>query len=145
MAQRDYILRMIEQMGRALVALRDAILGRAEDAGHVRERLDAAARQGGVDLALARSMTPETLVMIVSIGGDVEPGRAWLLAEVLYLDGLDALVVGDLERGQASLERALVLYRLIGPGSLRLAGFPEMAERVTEIERLLAGGPPPAA
>ena len=146
MDQRDYILRMIEQAGRALIALRNTILGRAEDPTDVREQLERAARQGGVDLALARTMTPETLVMMVTIAGTVEPGRAWLLAETLYLDGLDALLTGDVDRAEDALERALMLYRLIGPGSLRLVGFPEMAERVSEIERLLEGGPPdPAA
>ena len=43
---------------------------------------------------------------------------------------------------RASLTRALVLYRLIGPGSLRIVELPESAERIDEIERLLDGEAP---
>ena len=145
MQQRDYLLRMIEQIGRVLTVLRNRILRREDDLGTRRDQLAAAARQGNVDLELARDFTPETLVLMVSMGGEVEPGRAWLLAELLYLDGLDAHLAGDAERAEASLTRALVLYRLIGPDMLRIVELPEMSGRVDEIERLLDGPPPPAS
>lgn len=145
MAQQDYILRMIEQLGRMLVAMRDAVLGRDSDAATIQERLASAGRENGVDVMLARSFTPETLVMMVSMGGEVEPGRAWLLAELLYLDGLDAYLRADGERAHASLLRALVLYRLIGPGFPRLPDFPEIHERIAEVEGMLDDPFPPAA
>lgn len=144
MDQRDYILRMIEQIGRVLAELRRRILRGQGDPTEHREQLNAAARQGNVDLELARGFTPETLVMLVSMGGEVEPGRAWLLAELLYLDGLDVHLTGRHDRAAASLSRALVLYRLIGPGSMRLAAFTEIPERIAEIEALLDAAPPAA-
>ena len=145
MAQQDYILRMIEQVGRMLAALRRRILDGAADSASVRHELGEAGRTGGVDLEVARALTPESLVLLVSAGGELEPGRAWLMAEVLYLDGLDARLRGDLERARASLGRALVLNRLIGPETLKLVELPEAQDRIHEIERLLDGHPPPEA
>jgi len=145
MGQQDYILRMIEQLGRMLAALRARILGGESDARTVQERLREAGRTGGVDLEIARAMTTDTLVMMLSPAGELEPGRAWLMAELLYLDGLDAHLAGETERADASLQRALVLYRLIGPQTLKLVALPEAGDRIAEIERLLDSDPPPEA
>ena len=57
MAQRDYILRLIEQMGQMLIELRNQILGRAASPKDVADGLERVAAQTGIDLALARSAT----------------------------------------------------------------------------------------
>ena len=40
---------------------------------------------------LARAMTSETLLLMVAPGGEVDPGRCWLLAEMFYLEGVEAV------------------------------------------------------
>ena len=74
--QRDYILRLIEQLGGALVALR-------------------------------RGFSEDTLHMFVSPTGEVEPARCWLMAELLYLDGLQAKLE---ERGDDARSGLLADY-----------------------------------
>lgn len=138
MPQRDYILRLIEQIGAALVAMRNRILGRQEDPLTLDAELAALAGRAGFDLDLLRTLTGETLVMLVSPTGEVEPTRCWLMAELLYLDGLQALEEGRSNDGTTSLEKALLLYRFIEPAGGMLVGFPEAGERVAEIEALLS-------
>lgn len=144
MAQRDYILRLIEQMGAALVALRNRILGRRADPTRIDEELSALAGQGGLDLDLLRGFSGDTLRMLVSPAGEVEPGRCWLMAELLYLDGLQAQVEERWEDARASLSKAGLLYALVAPRGGMLVGFPEAAERRDDIAARLAeldGGP----
>ena len=66
MAQRDYILRMIEQMSEILIALRNTIVGGTASARIIEEKLEAAASQSGLDLSLARAASPETIQMMVA-------------------------------------------------------------------------------
>jgi hypothetical protein len=138
MPQRDYILRLIEQMGGVLAALRNRILGRKVDRVRIQQELTAAAGQAGFDLDLLRGFTADTLHMLVSPTGEVEPGRCWLMAEVLYLDGLQSLAEGDVDVARQSLGKARLLFGLIEPGGGMLVGFPEAADRVAEIGALLA-------
>ncbi|MEE2900556.1 MAG: hypothetical protein VX815_19020 [Gemmatimonadota bacterium] len=88
MHQRDFILRMIEQLEASLVALRNRILGRKVDVHTVNEELSGLAGEAGFDLNLLRGFSIETLYMLVSPTGEVEPARCWLMAELLYLDEL---------------------------------------------------------
>jgi hypothetical protein len=145
MYSRDYILRMIEQMGQALIALRNSILGRKRSSEEIGDKLRSASRQVGFDLDLARAATPETIMMLIAPFGEVEPGRCWMVAEVLYLDGLQAQMEERMDDAAASFEKALPLYELLEPGALHLA-LPEARERVREIEHALrcleAGGTP---
>ena len=137
MAQRDYILRMIEQMGEILISLRNMIVGGTASARIIEEKLEAAASQSGLDLSLARAASPETIQMMVAPMGDVEPGRCWLVAEVLYLDGLHAQLDGRPEEADASFRKSLPLYVLLEPRGLFI-GLPEASERIREIEERLA-------
>jgi hypothetical protein len=138
MERRDYILRMIEQMGAALVAARNLILGRRAEPGRVEEELQALAGRSGIDLDVIRGFTGDILSMLVSPSGEVEPGRCWLIAELLYLDGLEAEVEERTDDARASLEKARTLYTLIAPGGGMLVGFPEAEERVRDIDARLA-------
>ena len=137
MAQRDYILRMIEQMGEILIALRNTIVGGTASARIIEEKLEAAASQSGLDLGLARAASPETIQMMVAPMGEVEPGRCWLVAEILYLDGLHAQLDGRSDEADASFRKSLPLYVMLEPRGLFL-GIPEAPERIREIEERLA-------
>lgn len=138
MDRRDYIMRMIEQVGAMLAALRKRILGGGGSLGEVREDLEEAARLGGLDYDLARAMSLETLLLMVAPGGEVEPGRCWLLAELSYLEGLDAQLAESEEEARRALERAGYLFGLLQPIAGNYVGIPEAAERIDEIERRLS-------
>jgi hypothetical protein len=138
MAQRDYLLRQIEMLGEILIAIRKMILGGGAKAGEVGNRLKEVSEKVGMDLELARASSPETLRFLVAPTGEVEPGRCWMLAETLYLDGLYAETEGDEARWWDSLEKARMLFKLLGPMGAFLVGFPEAEERIREIDKLLS-------
>ena len=131
MAQRDYILRMIEQMGQVLIRLRRMLSGQQGGGEEFRQQLDAAATQFGLNPALLREATPETLGMLLS--PTVDPSRCWLGAELLFLDAQDAHAAGRPEDARPSYEKARLLYRLIEPAGMMLTGWPEAAARIEEI------------
>ena len=137
MQQRDYILRLIEQMGAALVALRNRIMGRKDDPLAIWEELSGLAGQAGIDLTLLRGFSVDTLHMFVSPAGEVEPARCWLMAELLYLDGLQAELEGRVEDAATGFEKAHTLFHLVAPAGGLLIGLPEAAERMAEIEERL--------
>lgn len=145
MPQRDYILRLIEQMGAALVALRNKILGRKVDREKIYQEMTGLAGQTGFDLELLRGFTADTLHMLVAPTGEVEPARCWLMAEIIYLDGLQAEVEERFEDAATALGKARLLYTLIGPGGGLLVGLPEAAERIADVDTRLAGFPPQAS
>lgn len=151
MPQRDYILRMIEQMGEVLIALRNRILGRSVTAGELAEGFSRVEAHTGIDLELARSATPETLQLLVAPTGEVEPGRCWLVAEMLAVDGLHAESEDRDADAAAAYERAMALFSLLEPGGAFLVGLPEAAERIQDLtarlvrlSNALGNGSPPA-
>jgi len=139
MHQRDWIMRIVEQLGAVLVELRRRIVGGGSRAS-VRQDLARVAGQAGLEIDLLRGFDVSTLRMLVAPTGEVEPARCWLMAEVLYLDGLDAHVAG--EDGYESLMKARALFELIKPAGGMLIGLPEALERIEEIDRILEEGPP---
>lgn len=138
MTSKDYLLRQIEMLGEILVAIRRLILGGGASATKVFSRLEEVAGKGGMDLEFARAADPDTLRFLIAPTGEIEPGRCWLLAEVLYLDGLQAREMGDEDRWMDSLQKARMLFSLLAPMGAFLVGFPEGAERVAEIDELLS-------
>ena len=141
MPQRDYILRLIEQMGGVLAELRRRILGRKADPASVQDELMSVSGRAGFDLELLRGFEGETLRMLVAPTGEVEPARCWMMAEVLYLDGLEAEVEGRVADARASLEKARLLFTLIGPAGGMLLGLAEAGDRVREIDERLPALP----
>jgi hypothetical protein len=137
MDRRDYILRMIEQVGQMLIALRKLIVGRLAGDAEIETKLREAAARGGVDLELARLTTAETLALLVAPTGDVEPGRCWLYAETLYLDGLNAQTRGLADHARASYGKARLLFTMVKPWGGQLVGWPEADDRIAEIDRRL--------
>ena len=136
--QRDYILRMIEELGAALIALRNAILGGKAGGDEVEDTLRRAASGAGMDIELARALSADALRDMVAPTGEVEPARCWVLAEALMTDGVYRMQGGERERARSSLAKAAALFDLVGPGGAFLTGFPEARVRIAEIEGLLA-------
>jgi hypothetical protein len=141
MPQKDYILRQIEILGAALIAIRKRIFGSRQELDGVQSQLQEVSQQAGMALDLARAASPETLRMLIAPTGDIEPGSCWLLAETLYLDGLAAEKMGDEDRALDSLAKARTLFSLLAPMGAFLVGFPEASERIAEIDGLLGEEP----
>ncbi len=137
MVQKDYILRQIEVLGAALIAIRKMIYGGKAETADVETRLQEVSQQGGMALDLARASSPDTLHMLIAPTGEIEPGSCWLLAETLYLDGLQAQLVGDGDRAADSLAKARMLFSLLKPMGAFLVGFPEASERIREIDEIV--------
>jgi hypothetical protein len=135
--QRDYILRMIEQAAAVLRVLLNRILGREADAAQVSRDLRRAAALGGLDIDLLRLGDSDTVLRMVSPGGEPEPGRTWVAAESLFLDAVAAQLDERLEDAAASFAKARLLYGLVGAAQLP-SGFPEAAERIRDIDARLA-------
>ena len=135
--QRDYILRMIEQAAAVLRVLLNRILGREADAAQVSRDLRRAAAFGGLDIDLLRLGDADTVLRMVSPGGDPEPGRTWVAAESLFLDAVAAQLDERLEDAAASFAKARLLYGLVGAAQLP-GGFREVAERIRDIDARLA-------
>ena len=129
---------MIEQIGAAMIRLRQLILGGSESAETIRLEFQSIARSAGIDLEMARLATPDTLLALISVGGEVNPSRAWFTAELLYLDALDADTAGDVERARLSYQKADRLFTLLQPGGGFLVGWPEAGQRVEEVRSRLA-------
>jgi hypothetical protein len=136
MQQRDYILRMIEQLGAALVRLRQMITGQASSA-EVHAEMQKTAMSAGVNLEMARLMSTEMLVSLISAGRELNPSRCWMTAELLLLDAMAAETRGDAGNAEISFTKALGLYELLEPAGAFLVGWPEARERVEEINAAL--------
>jgi hypothetical protein len=137
--QRDYILRLIEHLGRTLLMLRDRILGREQQQhANTQEEIRAIAARAGVDLGAARAVDLVTLRLLMSFAGDLDPARCWLTAELLYLEGLDKRQEHGAAGGRRDLTRAEELYMMLPPEYQPFPELPLSRERIAEIGRLLA-------
>jgi hypothetical protein len=133
----DYIMRLIERFGVALRTLRDRILRREREDLSVRGELGEIARQAGLDLEVARTLDPAALMMWLAPSGLPDPARLWLMAELLYLEGIAGEADGD-AGWRGDLSRAAALLAQV-PGEWRPGPeFATAAERGDEIQRLLA-------
>lgn len=141
---RDYIIRQIEQMGTVLRALLGMVLNRSASPGEVRAQLHETLQQVGFDIEIALVADADTLIRMVAPTGEVEPGRMWLIAEAMYVEGLDAALDGRETEARFTLEKALRLFQMFDASAPVVSGFPEARERIEEIEdrlRYLNGAP----
>ena len=136
MVQRDYILRIIEQLGAALIQLRKAILGRNAEDAQVESVLRRSAAGVGMDLDLARVASLDSLAAMIAPTGDVDPMRCWLMGETLLTDALHQRSKGHGAGALEALARARVLFALVGKEAF-LAGYPEADARIREIDELV--------
>lgn len=137
MHQRDYILRLIEQVGRMLIALRRQILQKPGDTGGVTQSLHHAAGQLGLDLDFARHATADTLALLAA--PQTDPARCWAIAELLFVDALAAEAEGRVAEAADGFRKARFFFAMVEPGGVMLLGWPEAAERIAEIDERLAG------
>lgn len=136
--QQDWILRVIEQLGVVLAQLRRMLFqGELLDSASS-ERLDHAVSQVGLSPEMARTASADTLLRMVAPTGEIDPTRTWVLAESLFILGLDAELRENDERAQSYFGKALILYRLIEPGSA-FTGMREASDRIKELEEKWEG------
>ena len=137
MFRRDYILRLIEQLGRQLIYLRNRILDREDGHEGVQEEIRAIAVRVGVDLDAARIVDSMTLRLLMSFAGDLDPARCWLTAELLHLEGLEAARRAESDAARRDFRRALELYSMLPAGWQPFEELPPVKERIAEVGRLM--------
>ncbi|HUH01853.1 MAG TPA: hypothetical protein VML75_07640 [Kofleriaceae bacterium] len=137
MYRQDYILRLIEQFGQALIALRNRILRRETDRPTMAAEVGEMARQAGLDLDVARSLDMASLMMWLAPAGQVDQPRLWLMAELLYLEGLAAVESGDREAGRADLARAQAILEHLEPAWRPAEDLPTASSLADDIRALL--------
>jgi len=134
--QNRFIL-LAEQLGRLWAGIWSERSGAVET---VRTEMDALAAQAGLELDLARRLDTDSLVTLVSPGGTADAGRAWLLAELLYLSARLAERRGDVANALGYDVRALSLYHIVDADRLPVADLPDIEERIEELELRLGRG-----
>jgi hypothetical protein len=128
MQRRDYLLRMIEQMGRIIARIRRLIAeGKLAEAG---EELDQVALQGGIDLRFLVALDEHSLRPLLTTGGEIDRPKCALFAELLYLEWRRALAGGRTDRAPSIRDRALLLYRLAYDG---VVVDPETEQRIQDL------------
>ena len=132
----DYIIRLIERFGAVLRSLRDRILRREREDLSARAEIAEIARHAGLDLGVARTLSPDLLMMWLAPTGEVDPAKLWLMAELLYLEALDARSSGG-EGWRADLARASSLLGRLEPSWRPGEGFSSAGERLAEITAML--------
>jgi hypothetical protein len=138
MYRRDFILRLIERFGRALMALRNRILKREAEAAPLQAEIQGIAHEAGLDLDLARRLDPRTLVMWLAPTGEVDEAKFWLLGELLYLEGLGAQERGEAEGGRDDMARAHAVFSKLPAGWRPGADLASAGERCQELAERLA-------
>ncbi len=138
MANRDYILRLIEQAAAVLRLVLSRLGKRGAPRDEISRELRRAAHLGGLDLDLLHLFDGPTLVQAVAPGGEPEAARTWLAAETLYLDGLAAEEAGSEDEARHAYAKARLLYGLLQPSVVLPTGFAGARDRIADIEDRLA-------
>lgn len=137
MYRRDYILRLIEQFGRALAVLLNRITGRQLASAEVHAQIAEIASQSGLQLDVARSLDPAMLLMWLAPRGEVDAGKFWLMAELLFLEGMQAREEGLADRARADLERARVILARLAADWRPQADLTSVGERLEAIAAII--------
>jgi hypothetical protein len=128
---------MIEEMGMVLARLREIIFARTGNRARIEGEIQQALQGIGFDFEVARLADASTLERMVAPTGEVEPARAWLIAEGFYLEGIEAQLDERKTDARLSFDKALRLYGLVAPDAILPTGFTEANERIQEIEQRL--------
>jgi hypothetical protein len=135
--RRDYILRLIERFGQMLIALRNRLLRRETDSDQARAEIHEMAEMAGLDLDVARQLDPATLLIWLAPGDDVDEAKLWLMAELLYLEGMRARTADEPGAGTEDFKRARAVFGRLAASWRPHADLPSAGERVEEIDGLL--------
>jgi len=100
----------------------------------VEEGLEEVAERIGVELEMVRLATPETLLGVLAPGREADPGKLWVVAELLYHDRRLALAAGASEAAADRKAKALLLYARVGSGVALPEGSTSPADRIRELE-----------
>lgn len=144
MFRQDYIMRLIEQFARVLATLLHRIRGRQVSAEVARTEIAAIARQCGLDLDVARGLDSTMLRMWLAPRGEIDPGRFWLMGELLLIEGIQSREEGASAAARADLQRALTVFSEIDPAWRPQPDLPSAGERVSEIRQALDESSSPA-
>ena len=137
MYRQDFIIRVIEQFGRTLADLLAHITGRQLSPAEVHAHIAAVADQGGLQLAVARTLDPAMLLMWLAPRGDIDPGKFWLMGELLLLEGAQACQEGRADAARGDLERARLILTQIDPAWRPQAYLASAGERLDDITQWL--------
>jgi hypothetical protein len=114
MQRQDYLLRLIQQMGRVLARVREMLLkGEHAEAG---EELERTARQAGIDLKFVIALDEDSLLPMLFTGGELDQPKAALFAELVYLEFERAVQMERTVFAARCAERALWLFRIAYEG-----------------------------
>ena len=133
MIRSDYIVRQIEMLGIFFAAIRRRILTGSIDGASIRQDLAQAASDSGFDFELLVGLNKEALFMAVAPAGEVDSLRCWMVAEILYLHGLQTAREENPDAAIDSLTKARVFYEMALPQGA-LMGFPEAQDRLSEVD-----------
>ena len=104
MLRRDYLLRMIEEMGRIVARIRELLVG--GDIPAVETALQEAARLASLDLQTIRALTADSLLLLLLPAPTADAGRLKIVIQVLALDAERAVAAGDEEGAERLLQKA---------------------------------------
>ena len=136
MYRRDYLLKLIARFAQALVALRDHLRGRGAEPAEALPTIREIAADAGLDLTIARSLDPVSLLIWLAPTGEIDTPRLWLMAELLYLEALQGRSQGVQWRADA--ERALAIASRLEPDWRPAEGLATPAERAMELRQMLS-------
>ncbi len=137
MYRQDYIIRLIEQFGRTLAALLARLSGRQLSPAEVHAQVATVASQSGLQLDVARTLDSSMLLMWLAPRGEIDPGKFWLLAELLLIEGAQAHEEGRPEAARADLERARWILSHVDADWRPQDDLASVSERLAEIEQRL--------
>ncbi len=130
MAQRDHLLRQIEQLAIALARIRELI--RNGEPVLARSGLQQVAAQSGVDLEVLEVLAPESLLQVLMGSGEGNLEKLIPAAEVLFLAAELEDYLGQVSRRDQTLSKAALLVRQVR-ARLGVDASPELKERVESL------------
>jgi hypothetical protein len=129
-AQRDHLLRQIEQLAIALARIRELI--RNGEPVLARSGLQQVAAQSGVDLEVLEVLAPESLLQVLMGSGEGNLEKLIPAAEVLFLAAELEEYLGQVSRRDQTLSKAALLVRQVR-ARLGVDASPELKERVESL------------
>ncbi len=128
----------LQRLAEQLMELQRRLASEGGDTTHIREGLEELAHRVGVDLDIVRLAAPETVLEVITAGGSGDPGKIWVVGEILFLDGLRALAEGQDQTAHGVLVSASKLLRALESRSVALPdGAIPPEERLRQLEELL--------